>query len=356
MTGAAGFIGSHLVDALLGKGYEVVGYDNLSTGHMEFLKGALSNSRFFLHVANVNDGEGLFQALEGCDFVFHMAATADVRNSLEQASLHRDAITATSVLLEQMRKTGVRKIAFASTGSVYGEPSMIPTPELAPMPVQTSLYAASKVAGEGMISAMAEGGQLDEAYIFRFVSILGERYTHGHVFDFYRQLVEHPDQLDVLGNGTQRKSYLYVQDCISAMLEAIELEYASTQRHRTAVLNLGTREFVDVKESIRIICEELDVAPRIEYGDSPRGWPGDTPFLWLETSRMRALGWRPLVSVPEAIRKTVGWLKANEWVFEKHGGKPLQRPEIWCAACGKWGKHGSATCPTIAHLLSAKAS
>jgi UDP-glucose 4-epimerase len=183
------------------------------------------------------------------------------------------------------------------------------------------------VAGEGMISAMAEGGILDEAYIFRFVSILGERYTHGHVYDFYKQLVEHPDHLDVLGDGHQKKSYLYVGDCIRAMLIAVESGYAGCQKHRTAVLNLGTQEFVEVADSICGICDEMRVYPKLNFGDGPRGWVGDSPFIFLDTERMRCLGWRPSLSIGEALRKTVRWLRENEWVFEKRDGKPLQRPE-----------------------------
>jgi UDP-glucose 4-epimerase len=327
VTGAAGFIGSNLVDALLEKGYEVVGYDNLSTGQMDFLKGALRNPRFFLHVADIKDRMGLMSAMEGCDFVFHLAANADVRHGLDHPERDLETNTrGTFNVLSAMRDTGVKKLAFASTGSVYGESAMIPTPELAPMPIQTSLYAASKVAGEGMISAMAEGGILDEAYIFRFVSILGERYTHGHVYDFYKQLVEHPDRLDVLGDGHQKKSYLYVGDCIRAMLIAVDSGYAGCQKHRTAVLNLGTQEFVEVDDSIRVICEEMRVGPEVHYTGGLRGWAGDSPFIFLDTQRMHALGWAPSLNIEQALRKTVGWLRENEWVFEKRDGKPLQRP------------------------------
>lgn len=327
MTGAAGFIGSNLVDALLAKSYEVVGYDNLSTGQMEFLKEALRNPRFFLNIAHLNDGCGLRQAMEGCDFVFHLAANADIRGGAKDTDIDFEVNTrGTFNVLDAMKDVGVRRIAFASTGSVYGEPSMIPTPELAPMPVQTSLYAASKVAGEAMISALAEGGILDEAYIFRFVSILGERYTHGHVYDFYRQLVEHPNHLDVLGDGHQKKSYLYVGDCIRAMLIAVDSGYAGCQKHRTAVLNLGTQAFVEVNDSIACICNELGVGPKINHTGGERGWVGDSPFIFLDTARMRALGWQPSLNIGEALRKTVGWLRENEWVFEKRDGRPLQRP------------------------------
>ena len=223
VTGAAGFIGSTLVDRLLADGKTVVGWDNFSTGQRRFLDGALRNKNFKLAEGDNLDLPALTRAMAGCDTVFHLAANADVRFGLEHPSkdLQQNTV-ATFNVLEAMRTNGVRRIAFSSTGSVYGEAAVIPTPEDAPFPVQTSLYAASKVSGEGMISSYCEGFKF-EGYIFRFVSILGERYTHGHIFDFYQQLLEHPGRLKILGDGKQRKSYLYVQDCVNAMLQVIGL-------------------------------------------------------------------------------------------------------------------------------------
>jgi UDP-glucose 4-epimerase len=221
VTGAAGFIGSNLVDRLLKEGCAVVGWDNFSTGQEDFVRPALKSERCALKRGDNLDLESLTNAMAGCDFVFHFAANADVRFGLEHPSKDLNQNTlATFNVLEAMRANGIARIAFASTGSVYGEATVFPTPEDAPFPVQTSLYAASKLAGEGMIQAYCEGFGF-EGYIFRFVSILGERYTHGHVFDFYKQLLEHPDYLRVLGDGAQRKSYLYIQDCVSAIFHAI---------------------------------------------------------------------------------------------------------------------------------------
>src|ERR1043166_2028004 len=222
VTGAAGFIGSSLVDRLLADGVRVTGWDNLSTGQPRFLESAEKHPQFRLVRGDTLDLAALTTAMRGADFVFHLAANADIRDGWKhpEKDLQQNTI-ATFNVLEAMRANGVKRIAFSSTGSAYGEglaPPDRPTPETDPFPIQTSLYGASKTAGEGLLAAYAEGGQIDEAYIFRFVSILGERYTHGHVFDFYQQLVAHPDHLRVLGNGTQRKSYLYVQDCIDAML------------------------------------------------------------------------------------------------------------------------------------------
>jgi len=191
-----------------------------------------------------------------------------------------------------------------------------PTPENDAFPIQTSLYAASKVAGESLISAYAEGGQLDEAYVFRFVSILGERYTHGHVFDFYQQLIDHPDRLRVLGNGRQRKSYLYVQDCVDAMLHVLAAHTARSARHRTQVYNLGTPEFVEVNASIGHICSALGLQPTLEYTGGERGWVGDSPFIFLDTAKIQAAGWRPKLTIAEGILRTLRWLEANRWVYD----------------------------------------
>jgi len=218
-------------------------------------------------------------------------------------------------VLEAMRAAGVRRIAFSSTGSIYGEPSVFPTPETAPFPIQTSLYGASKLAGEGLIQAYAEGFGF-QGYIFRFVSILGERYTHGHVFDFYQQLTDHPDYLKVLGDGTQRKSYLYVQDCLSAMLHVMNADLALKARHRVEVFNLGTDHYVQVNDSIGFICGALGLKPRLEYTGGDRGWVGDNPFIFLETKKIRATGWTPALTIQQGIGRTLQWLQTNRWVYE----------------------------------------
>jgi UDP-glucose 4-epimerase len=217
----------------------------------------------------------------------------------------------TNNVLEAMRKNGISKIAFASTGSVYGDASVIPTPENAPLAIQTSFYAASKLAGEGLIGAYC-GGFGFQSWIFRFVSILGERYTHGHVFDFYQKLKQNPSRLEVLGNGKQRKSYLYIHDCIDAMLFALEKSNESVN-----VLNLGVDGYCEVNDSIGWICEELEMSPKLEYSGGDRGWIGDNPFIFLDTSKIRDLGWKPKLSIHDGVLKTIQYLKTNEWVFEE---------------------------------------
>jgi UDP-glucose 4-epimerase len=312
VTGCAGFIGSNLVDRLLQDGHEVVGYDNFSTGQPEFLAESQRSLRFSLRRGDTLDADRLTQAMHGADCVFHLAANADVRFGTQhpRKDLEQNTI-ATFNVLEAMRANAIRRIAFASTGSIYGEPALFPTPEDAPLPVQTSFYGASKLASEGLIEAYSEGFGF-QGSIFRFVSILGERYTHGHVFDFYKQLRDHPDKLYVLGNGQQRKSYLYVQDCLAAMLLAIEKAEAKVN-----IFNLGTDEYCEVNDSIGWICEYLGLAPRRIYAGGERGWVGDSPFIFLDGSRIRALGWRPKLSIREGIIRTVQYLERNPWVLER---------------------------------------
>jgi UDP-glucose 4-epimerase len=315
VTGAAGFIGSNLVDRLLAMGKEVVGWDNLSTGRMQFLESACTNPRFRLVRGDNLDLPALTSAMQGCDFVIHLAANADVRFGVEHPSKDFEQNTrATFHVLEAMRANGIFSLAFASTGSIYGEAEIIPTPENYSFPTQTSLYGASKLAGEGMIQAYCEGFGMN-AYLFRFVSILGPRYTHGHVIDFCRQLLDHPGHLDVLGDGTQRKSYLHVDDCLRAIFTVIEKETAKRAKHRVQIYNLGTNEYCHVRDSIGWISEHLGVSPEIRYTGGDRGWIGDNPFIFLETAKIRAEGWEPRFTIHQSVVETLRWLEANRWVL-----------------------------------------
>ena len=311
VTGCAGFIGSNLVDRLLADGHHVTGIDNFSTGRRRFLEGALPHPNFRLVKIDLLDLDSLKQAFAGGEAVFHLAANADVRFGTEhpRKDLEQNTI-ATYNVLEAMRANGIKKIAFSSTGSVYGEAPVVPTPEDGPFPIQTSLYGASKAAGEGLIAAYCEGFGF-QSWIFRFVSILGERYTHGHVFDFYQKLKADPSRLPVLGNGKQRKSYLYVQDCIDAILLAMD-----KAKNKVNIFNLGVDGYCEVNDSIGWICEELGVKPKLEYSGGDRGWIGDNPFIFLETKKIHSLGWKPKFGIRDGVIKTVKYLRANEWVFE----------------------------------------
>ena len=311
ITGAAGFIGSTLVDSLLAQGVEVLGIDNLSTGRKEFLKDALNNPQFTLLKEDIFSGKDLSDVLVGVDAVFHLAANADVRFGPDHPSRDLEQNTiATHRVLEAARKAGVKKFIFSSTGSVYGEAEVVPTPEDSPFPVQTSLYGASKLACEGMIAAYAESFEM-QVWIFRFVSILGPRYTHGHVYDFYEQLLNHPGRLTVLGDGHQKKSYLHVADCIAAINRAVN---SSTEA--VNIFNLGVDGYCEVRDSIGWITSELSLSPEIAFGKETKGWIGDNPLIHLDTKKIRSLGWKPQFSIEESVRDTVSFMKVNSWIFK----------------------------------------
>jgi UDP-glucose 4-epimerase len=311
VTGCAGFIGSTLVDRLLARGERVVGIDNFSTGQRRFLDGALKSPAFALIEGDLLDQALLDKTFAGADFVYHFAANADIRRGgdFPRRDLEQNTI-ATSNVLEAMRANGIRRIAFSSTGAVYGESNVIPTPEDAPLPVQTSLYGASKLASEGQITAYCEVFGF-QSWIYRFVSVLGERYTHGHVFDFVAQLLDHPERLRILGDGSQRKSYLHVADCVDAVLLGVERATAPVN-----IFNLGIDGYCRVSDSAGWICATMGLDPRLDYTGGDRGWPGDNRFVFLDTQRMRALGWQPRLGIREAVESTVRYLLANRWVIE----------------------------------------
>lgn len=312
VTGCAGFIGSNLVDDLLSKGRVVVGIDNLSTGNIHYLEKALRNPNFIFIEQDLQNASELPVYFLGINTVFHLAANADVRfgGLRPRIDLEQNTIVTHNVL-EAMRLSNVKRIVFSSTGSIYGESSMNPTPEDAPFPIQTSLYGASKLACEGLIQAYCETFDM-QAWIFRFVSILGPRYSHGHVFDFCKQLVDHKDLLIVLGDGNQRKSYLHVSDCINGISIALE-----KSNEKISIYNLGIDATCRVKDSINWITQKMEVNPRIEYGTSSRGWVGDNPLIHLDTNRISDLGWAPKYTIQEGIEDTVEYLTKNEWLFSR---------------------------------------
>lgn len=310
VTGAAGFIGSSLADRLLAEGHTVVGHDNFSTGLEFFIAPAKQSAHYTFVKGDLLDLDQLKSLMDGVDIVFHLAANADVRFGTDypRRDLEQNTI-ATWNVLEAMRANGVKRIGFSSTGSIYGEAKMIPTPEDCPFPVQTSLYGASKLAAEGMIAAYAEGFGF-EAFIFRFVSILGERYTHGHIFDFYRKLLDDPTKLHILGNGEQRKSYLYIGDCLDAILMAVD-----KATDKVNIFNLGTNEYCRVLDSVGWICGHLGVRPELSFSGGERGWIGDNPFILLDCNRMRALGWEPKWKINEAVIQTLKYLESNQFLL-----------------------------------------
>lgn len=303
VTGGAGFIGSSLVDALLARGDRIVAVDNFSTGQRSFLVNANRNSSFRLVKADLlGEDTVLDDAIGGADAVVHLAANADVRFGWNHPT--RDVeqnLIATQNVLEACRRTGVSRVLFSSTGSVYGESTVIPTPEDAPFPVQTSLYGASKAAAEGFLAAYAEGASFSVT-VFRFVSVLGPRYTHGHVVDFVARLRRDPTRLRVLGDGMQRKSYMDVTDCVAAIISRLD------HSPKFEVFNLGTDEYCRVLDSVGWITERMGVAPELEFSGGDRGWVGDNPFIWLDTSAIRATGWVTRFSIRESVERTVDYL------------------------------------------------
>ena len=311
ITGGSGFIGSHLTDRLINENFKVTIFDNFSTGNKKFLEQSAPNKNLNIIHGDILDYDLLNDSINDHDIVFHLSANADVRFGLEapKKDLEQNTI-GTSNVLEAMRINNIKKIVFSSTGSVYGDCREIPTSESCSFPVQTSLYASSKLAGEALISSYCFGYDF-QSWIFRFVSILGERYSHGHVFDFYKQLKEHPDQLNVLGNGHQKKSYLYIDDCIDAILLSIE-----KSEDKINLYNLGTDEFCEVRDSIKWICNELSLKPKLNFTGGERGWIGDNPFIFLDTKKIRSLGWKPKLNIENSIIKTVQYLDQNNWIFQ----------------------------------------
>jgi UDP-glucose 4-epimerase len=309
VTGGAGFIGSNLVDRLVACGARVVVFDNFSTGFREHV---VPREGVRLIEGDLLDDAGVKRAMLGIDFVFHLAANADIKDNLAQPrKCVTQNVVVTQNVLEAMRAAGVRDIAFSSTGSVYGDAAVIPTPEDAPFPVQTSIYATSKVAAEGLLTSYALGFDL-RTWIFRFVSVLGPRYSHGHVIDFWRKLRRDPTRLDVLGDGRQKKSYLHVSDCVTAMLAAID-----GGRDSINLFNLGHTDWIEVNDSIAIITRAMGLAPSLHYSGGERGWVGDSPRILLDATRMRALGWAPTKTIEESITDTLQFLAGNRYIDQR---------------------------------------
>ena len=247
----------------------------------------------------------------GSEIVFHLAANADVKNGFlhPKKDLEQNTITTFNVL-EAMRKNNIKRILFASTGSIYGEPKTFPTKENYPFPIQTSLYGSSKLACEGLIQAYCAGFGFNST-IFRFVSIMGKRYTHGHLFDFYKQLLNNKKRLKVLGNGLQKKSYLNISDCIDAMMLTMNNNKKSVE-----IYNLGTNNFITVNYSIKTILKVLNLNPKIYYKGGKRGWIGDSPKIYLDTNKIRKIGWKSNKTIKESIEETIEFFKHNKWLFK----------------------------------------
>lgn len=303
VTGGAGFIGSNLVDALMEQGHQVKVVDNLSSGTSDNLKRWLSNPRFSFENSDLLSPlvSGLF---ENCDIVYHLAANPDVRIGSSNPGIHFDQnIKATYNLLEGMRKTDPETLVFTSSSTVYGEPDKIPTPEDYGPLKPVSVYGASKLACESLISAYSSTYGF-KASIFRLANVMGPRTTHGVVYDLVWKLRRNDHELNMFGDGTQNKSYFYVTDCIKALLGGTWL---SSQQCET--FNLGSEDRINVKMIADIVCQEMGLSQvrydfHCETGDG-RGWPGDIKMMQLDVSKMKRVGWTPALNSEQTVRRTV---------------------------------------------------
>lgn len=313
VTGGAGFIGSHLVDALMAQGHRVTVYDNFSTGRLLFIRQHLNHPRFRLIRGDILDLKKLPASVKGHDAVFHFAANADVRGGMTNTTVDLEQnIIGTHRVLEAMRKASVPKMVFASSAAVYGEPDRFPTPETQTL-LQTSIYGAAKLSAEAMIQAYAEYFGL-QTWTFRFVSWIGERYTHGVVYDFVKKLQKNPAELEVLGNGKQKKSFLYVKDGVRGVLTALR----RSPRGSKHIFNLGHDRTLEVKKIAAIVCREMGLKnARLRYSGGVRGWLGDSPIVHLDTRRIKKLGWRAETDIAEGIARTARYLLKNPQTLER---------------------------------------
>ncbi|NYT09446.1 MAG: NAD-dependent epimerase/dehydratase family protein [Methanosarcinales archaeon] len=302
ITGGAGFIGSHLLDRLLAE-HDVTVLDNFSTGRREYLEGYREESNFHLIEADLLESDSLEEALLGKEMVFHLAANPDVRLGASDSRVHLEQnIMATYNLLEAMRAAGVKKIAFTSTSTVYGEAKEVPTPEDYGPLLPISLYGASKLACEALISSYCHTFEM-QSWIFRFANIVGERGTHGVLVDFIRKLRDNPGELEILGSGRQSKSYLEVNDCVEAMLQCIK-----GSKEQVNVFNIGSEDSVDVTQIADIVVRQMglkDVRYRYTGGLDGRGWKGDVRVMLLSLEKIKSLGWRPKGGSAQAIQIAV---------------------------------------------------
>lgn len=304
VTGGTGFIGSKLVDGLISRGYIVTAYDNLSSGKMEFVEKHMGSANFNLVKADMLDFETLKKSMKGHDIVFHLAANADIRYGTEHPRHDMEQnLVATHNVLESMRQNSIKKLVFSSTSAVFGQPSIIPTPENYGPALPASLYGASKLACEAFVSAYANLYNI-QSWIFRFANVIGQRVTHGILHDFLVKLKKNPAELEILGDGEQEKSYLYDEDCVEAMLYVIE-----RVSDRLSIFNIGSGDRIKVKKIAQIIVDELGIKPKFIFTGGPVGWKGDVPRMQLDTKKITSLGWKPKYNSEQAVRISVKGLK-----------------------------------------------
>lgn len=301
VSGGAGFIGSHLVDRLMAEGNQVTVYDNLSSGRIEFIEQHLKNKNFSLIKADLLDNNKIKKSIAGHDIVFHLAANPEARRGIEDPRLDLQQETiATFNVLEGMRVSNIGKIVFASSGTIYGETPVIPLTEDYGPVLPISLYGAGKLACEGLISAFSHTFNM-QSWIFRFANIVGRRSTHGVILDFIKKLERNPAELEILGDGTQCKPYLDVEDCIDGILYGFRNSY-----DRVNVYNLGCPTATDVTTIARMLVEEMGLNDvKFIYTGGDRGWPGDVPQVRYNIDKIGKLGWKARYTSDEAARKGI---------------------------------------------------
>ncbi|HID27111.1 MAG TPA: NAD-dependent epimerase/dehydratase family protein [Methanosarcinales archaeon] len=311
ITGGAGFIGSHLVDKLINSPsetlHDIIVIDNFSSGSIQFINKHFNNKNFKFIEGDLLDFNLLKKVLKNIDFVYHLAANPEVRiGSVDTKTHFEQNIVATYNLLEAMRLNGIKNIAFTSTSTVYGEAKVIPTPEDYGPLIPISLYGASKLACEALITSYSHTFDI-KSWIFRFANIVGSRSTHGIIIDFIHKLQKNPNKLEILGNGLQRKSYLLVDDCIDAFVYAVK-----NSKESVNILNIGSEDTITSTEIGKIVVEEMNLKDvEFTYTGGNRGWIGDVPKMSLSIEKIKKLGWKPKYNSEESIRNAIRSLMMN---------------------------------------------
>ena len=306
VTGGAGFIGSHVVDRLLKEEHEVVVIDNLSAGDEKLIKSHIGNEYFRFHKIDLLNDD-ITDFFDGVEEVWHLAANPEVRIGAQDTRIHLEQnVIATYRVLEAMRQKEARRIIFTSTSTVYGEADILPTPEEY-RTVPISLYGASKLASEALIASYCHTFEM-QAWTYRFANVIGRRSSHGVIYDFINKLRNNPDELEILGDGNQTKSYIYVDDCIEAMMTGLKAKGDD----RVNIFNIGSDDMISVNRIAEIVCEEMHVSPKPEFKftGGKRGWKGDVSIMLLDASKLIKTGWNPKYNSEEAVKKATNDLLA----------------------------------------------
>ena len=300
VTGGAGFIGSHLVDLLLQEGHEVTVFDNLSSGNKGFIAHHFDNPNFLFIKADLIEKNRIEREIKNQDVVFHIAANPDVRSGPDDPSMAEKDMQATYNLLDAMRNNNVNKIVFSSSSVIYGETPAKPLPEDYGPLLPISVYGAAKLASEGLISSFAHTFDM-QAWMFRFANVVGIRGTHGVIVDFINKLRQNPHDLEILGDGKQKKPYLYVSECVDGIMHGF-----THANEEVNVFNLGVESTTEVTRIAELVVEEMGLENvTFTYTGGKRGWKGDVPHFQFDINKIKNLGWQPSLTSDEAVRKAI---------------------------------------------------